>query len=138
METLKSCSLDGQEGSLHRIANRVRQSLELQEILDATAIEIRDYLGIDRVKVYKFNPSGNGIVIAESIDHHRLPSLLGLNFPADDIPPYAKELFLKARQRSVVDIPNHCGDCLPATTANRMPLPKQRCSLFRRLSIRWG
>ena len=43
-------------------------------------------------------------MIAESVDSDRLPSLLGLNFPADDIPPYARELFLRARQRSVVDV----------------------------------
>ncbi|MGB3300210.1 MAG: GAF domain-containing protein, partial [Phormidesmis sp.] len=93
-----------QEGLLHRIANRIRQSLELKEILDAMVVEVRDYLKIDRVKVYQFNPDSSGLVVAESIYGHRLPSLLGLNFPADDIPPYARELFLRARQRSVVDV----------------------------------
>lgn len=92
-----------QEGLLHRIANRIRQSLELQEILDAMVVEVRAYLGTDRVKVYQFNADSSGLVIAESIDSDRLPSLLDLNFPADDIPPYARELFLNARQRSVVD-----------------------------------
>jgi light-regulated signal transduction histidine kinase (bacteriophytochrome) len=92
------------EGLLHRIANRIRQSLELQEILDTTATEVRDYLKIDRVKIYRFNSDHSGVVIAESIAHQRLPSLMGLHFPADDIPPYARELFLKARQRSVVDV----------------------------------
>lgn len=96
--------VNSQESLLHRIANRIRQSLELQEILDATVIEIQQYLGIDRVKVYQFHPDSSGLVIAESINGDRLPSLLGLNFPADDIPPYARELFLRARQRSVVDI----------------------------------
>lgn len=99
-------SVDIQAGSLHRIANRIRQSLELKEILDAMVIEVRDYLKINRVKVYQFNPDGSGLVVAESIYAHRLPSLLGLNFPADDIPPYARELFLRARQRSVVDVAN--------------------------------
>ncbi|MBE9060415.1 GAF domain-containing protein [cf. Phormidesmis sp. LEGE 11477] len=93
-----------QEGLLHRIANRIRQSLELQEILDAMVVEVRDYLRVDRVKVYQFNPDDSGVVIAESIEEKRLPSLQGLHFPADDIPPYARELFLKARQRSVVDV----------------------------------
>lgn len=101
-------SINGvQENLLHRIANRIRQSLELATILDATTTEVRDYLNIDRVKVYQFNPDGNGIVIAEAIDEQRLPSLLGLHFPADDIPPYARELFLRARQRSIVDVLNH-------------------------------
>ena len=41
------------EDLLHRIANRIRQSLELQEILYTTVKEVRDYLGIDRVKIYR-------------------------------------------------------------------------------------
>lgn len=94
---------ENQEGLLHRIANRIRRSLELQEILDAMVAEVRDYLGTDRVKVYQFKPDNSGLVIAESLDRDRLPSLLGLHFPADDIPPYARELFLRARQRSVVN-----------------------------------
>ena len=96
-----------QEILLRRIANRIRQSLELQEILSATVAEVRSYLGTDRVKIYQFSPDGHGVVIAESIQDNRLPSLLGLNFPADDIPPYARELFVRARQRSVVDLTSH-------------------------------
>ena len=105
MQTLHSLPpATNQEGLLHRIANRIRQSLELQEILDAMVLEVQEYLSIDRVKVYQFHPDSSGLVIAESVDSDRLPSLLGLNFPADDIPPYARELFLRARQRSVVDV----------------------------------
>ncbi len=96
-----------QEILLRRIANRIRQSLELQEILSATVAEVRSYLGTDRVKIYQFGPDAHGVVIAESIQDNRLPSLLGLNFPADDIPPYARELFVRARQRSVVDLTCH-------------------------------
>jgi light-regulated signal transduction histidine kinase (bacteriophytochrome) len=33
-----------------------------------------------------------------------LPSLLRLNFPTDDIPPYGRELFIKSRVRSVVNV----------------------------------
>ncbi len=96
-----------QEILLHRIANRIRQSLELQEILLATVAEVRSFLNTDRVKIYQFQPDGHGLVIAESIQEGRLPPLLGLNFPADDIPPYARELFIRARQRSIVDLTTH-------------------------------
>ncbi|WP_026731148.1 GAF domain-containing sensor histidine kinase [Fischerella sp. PCC 9605] len=92
------------EDLLHRIASRIRQSLELQEILETTAAEVRSLLGTDRVKIYRFHADGSGEVIAESIHDNRLPSLLGLNFPADDIPPYARELFIKSRQRVAVDV----------------------------------
>ena len=93
-----------QEGLLHRITNQIRQSLELQEILSATVAEIRSLLGTERVMIYRFHADESGEVVAESIYNNRLPSLLGLNFPADDIPPYAREMFLKARQRSIVDL----------------------------------
>ncbi|MBD1920360.1 GAF domain-containing protein [Microcoleus sp. FACHB-831] len=89
---------------LHRIANRVRQSLELAEILTATVAEIRSFLGTDRVMVYRFHANGSGEVIAEAINPNRLSSLLGLNFPADDIPVRVRDLFVKTRQRSIVNV----------------------------------
>ncbi|HEY9653339.1 MAG TPA: GAF domain-containing protein [Coleofasciculaceae cyanobacterium] len=85
--------------------NRIRQSLELQEILSATVAEVRAFLQTDRVKIYRFQPDGAGQVIAESVNPNRLPSLLNLHFPAGDIPPAAREMFVKARQLSIVDVP---------------------------------
>jgi diguanylate cyclase (GGDEF)-like protein len=93
-----------QEHLLYRISNRIRQSLELPDILSTAVQEIRAFLNIDRVKIYRFEPDASGAVIAESIADQRLPSLLGLHFPADDIPEQARELFLKARQRVIVDV----------------------------------
>ncbi len=93
-----------QENLLHRITNQIRRSLELQEILAATVDEVRLFLATDRVMVYRFDADSSGEVIAESIHEQRLPSLLGLHFPADDIPSEAKEMFVTARQRSIVDV----------------------------------
>jgi light-regulated signal transduction histidine kinase (bacteriophytochrome) len=87
---------------LRRITNRIRQSLELPEILATT--EVRSLLKTDRVMIYRFFDSGSGEVIAESIQDNRLPSLQGLNFPADDIPEYSRHLYLKMRLRSIVDV----------------------------------
>ncbi len=90
---------------LNRMTNRIRQSLELPQVLSATVTEMRSFMKTDRVKVYRFQPDGTGQVIAESVGQNRLPALLGLHFPASDIPPHAREMFVKARTRSVVDIP---------------------------------
>ena len=112
-KTNSAGSFDDQSSSLtqsvllNRITNRIRQSLELGEILSATVAEVRSFLGTDRIKIYQFQPEGHGLVIAESIYQDRLPSLLGLNFPADDIPTYARELFLRARQRTIIDLSTH-------------------------------
>ena len=90
---------------LNRMTSRIRESLELQEILSATVGEVQSFLNTDRVKIYRFAPDGSGQVIAESVQQNRLPSLLNLNFPAGDIPLPAREMFVKARQRSIVDVP---------------------------------
>ncbi len=107
MKSLDKQHLLKQEVLLHRIANRIRQSLELKEILNAMVAEVRTYLDTDRVKVYQFSSDGSGVVVAESVAENRLPSLMGLHFPADDIPLYARELFVRARQRTVVDLTTH-------------------------------
>ncbi|MEH2180729.1 GAF domain-containing protein [Nostoc sp.] len=93
-----------EESLLRRITNRIRRSLELEEIIKVTTTEVQSLLKTDRVMIYKFHPDGSGQVIAESIDNNCLPSLLGLNFPYDDIPSYARELFIKSRVRSVVNV----------------------------------
>lgn len=114
-----------QEILLHRIANRVRQSLELKEILSAMTAEVRAYLDTDRVKIYQFNSDGSGVVIAESRAENRLPSLMGLHFPADDIPLYARELFVRARQRNVVDLTSHEIGISPLSNSNGEVNPDQ-------------
>ncbi|HEY9621878.1 MAG TPA: GAF domain-containing protein [Crinalium sp.] len=111
------------ETLLNRMTNRIRRSLELQDILSATAAEIRSFLQTDRVKIYRFQADGSGQVIAESIDDHRLPSLLGLHFPETDIPPYAREMFVKARQRSIVSVPDQ------KITLSRLEIPDTTGSL---------
>ncbi|MEH1801976.1 MAG: GAF domain-containing protein [Nostoc sp.] len=98
-------SLD-QESLLHRMTKQIRRSLNLQEILTTTVSEVRLFLGADRVKVYRFDIDGSGEVIAESIYEQSLPSLLGLRFPVHDIPEAAREMFLLAGQRSIVDVVN--------------------------------
>jgi PAS domain S-box-containing protein len=92
------------EALLHRMTDRIRQSLELSEILSATATEVRTFLKIDRVKLYRFESDGSGEVVAESVQGQQLPSLLGHRFPAEDIPQEARELFLVTRQRHIVNV----------------------------------
>ncbi|MGL5065177.1 MAG: GAF domain-containing protein [Microcoleus sp.] len=89
---------------VRRITDRVRQSLELEEILTSTVGELRAFLATDRVMIYRFSKDGSGEVVAESFNGNRLPSLKGLNFPEDDIPTQAREMYLTLRQRTIVDV----------------------------------
>ncbi len=49
------------------VAQRIRQSLNLQDILNTTVEEVRDLLRVDRVVVYQFAPDMSGTIVAESV-----------------------------------------------------------------------
>jgi light-regulated signal transduction histidine kinase (bacteriophytochrome) len=77
-------------------------------------------------------------VLAESIAEQRLPSLLGLHFPASDISDLARELFLKARQRVIVDVAaqrkhssrlDHSGTRAPLAVEDVRYAPVDSCHL---------
>jgi PAS domain S-box-containing protein len=52
---------------LAKISARICQSLDLEEILNSTVIEIRHLLQCDRALIYQFLPDRSGIVVAESV-----------------------------------------------------------------------
>ncbi|NEP83021.1 MAG: diguanylate cyclase [Okeania sp. SIO3B3] len=49
------------------IQERIRHSLNLNDILKNTVDEVRKFIKTDRVLIYKFNPDGTGEVLMESI-----------------------------------------------------------------------
>lgn len=65
--------------------------------------EIRQICGFDRVMVYQFDDANNGLVIAED-KRAELEPLLGLHYPATDIPSIARELYKTQWVRLIVDV----------------------------------
>jgi len=55
------------ERLVNKIAQRIHQSLNLEEILNVTVREVRDFLGIDRVIIYYFEDDWSGRVLVESV-----------------------------------------------------------------------
>jgi len=55
------------EQLLNTIAEQIRSSLNLSDILDTTVRSIHSLLGCDRVIIYQFRPDFSGTVIAEAI-----------------------------------------------------------------------
>ncbi len=49
------------------VTQRIRQSLELDEILQTTAAEVRQLFEVDRVVIYQFEPDWSGLVAVESL-----------------------------------------------------------------------
>ncbi|MEH2283073.1 MAG: PAS domain S-box protein [Nostoc sp.] len=56
------------EQLMRTVAQRIRQSLNLQDILNATVQEVRDLLGVNRVVVYQFDSEMIGTIMAESVE----------------------------------------------------------------------
>ncbi|MEM7555630.1 MAG: GAF domain-containing protein [Cyanobacteria bacterium P01_A01_bin.84] len=52
---------------LGAIALRIRQSLDLDSIINQTVQEVRLFLQTDRVLVYRFEPDWSGLMVAESV-----------------------------------------------------------------------
>jgi light-regulated signal transduction histidine kinase (bacteriophytochrome) len=67
------------------------------------ARQVRALTGFDRVMVYRFDASGSGEVVAESLKSG-VDSFLGLNYPASDIPQQARALYLRNLFRIIADV----------------------------------
>ena len=52
---------------LARMALRIRQSLHLEQILQTTVAEVRQWLKSDRIFIYRFQEDWSGIVMVESV-----------------------------------------------------------------------
>ncbi|MDZ8183598.1 MAG: GAF domain-containing protein [Nostoc sp. ChiSLP02] len=59
-----------QEKSITKIVNRIRQSLDVEEIFKTATLEVRQLLRCDRVAVYRFHPNWSGEFVAESVGHN--------------------------------------------------------------------
>jgi light-regulated signal transduction histidine kinase (bacteriophytochrome)/CheY-like chemotaxis protein len=85
--------------------SRIGQASDILDLSRLAASEIRKLSGFDRVMVYRFDDEWNGEVIAEeSRVGASLVSYYGLRFPASDIPPQVRQLFLINPLRTIADV----------------------------------
>lgn len=64
---------------------------------------VRAATGYDRVMIYRFHPDWSGEVIGEARRADAVP-FRGLRYPATDIPPQARQLYLECRVRVIADV----------------------------------
>ena len=55
------------ERAIARVIQRMRQTLDIETIFNATSDELRQAINCDRVGVYRFNPDWSGNFVAESV-----------------------------------------------------------------------
>lgn len=90
-------------GQIQEAVGRLRRSGTLASAARAAAQDIRALTGFERVLIYRFDADWNGEAIAEAKSPDWDESLLGLLFPASDIPAQARALYTKSHGRFVVD-----------------------------------
>lgn len=94
---------------------------EVADFFQLTAEQVRQLVGFDRVMVYQFRHDDSGEVIAESHSEGMEP-YLGLRYPASDIPPQARELYLRNRVRIIPDANYAAVPILPNQGPTGIPL----------------
>lgn len=84
------------------IARIGADALPIHGLHRQVADDARALTGFDRVMIYRFLDDDTGEVIAESLAEG-VQSYLGLRYPASDIPPQARALYLRSRVRVIPD-----------------------------------
>ncbi len=97
---LEPCG-DGQDPDESQAALALDSSPR-ESLLQSLAAQVQAVSGYSRVMVYRFLHDDTGEVVAEALDGD-LPSYFGLRYPASDIPPQARALYLRNRVRAIAD-----------------------------------
>jgi two-component system, cell cycle sensor histidine kinase and response regulator CckA len=85
------------------IAQRIRKSLSLDEILRTTVEEVRQFLQVDRTLIYRLSKEGVGTVITEAVlpDY---PAILGQSFPEEVFPQKFHQAYAQGKIRAVANV----------------------------------
>lgn len=86
-----------------RISQHIRQSLDLDDILNTTVTEVRQLLSADRVLIFRLYPQKTGVVTHESVQPGE-PSTIGLRFEDEEFPPDCYRDYCQGKLRSVPEI----------------------------------
>lgn len=95
-------------GALNATLSQMLSATTVLEFCQAAVEQVRALTGFARVAMYRFAPDESGEVVAEA-KRADLDALLGLHYPATDIPQQARAMYLKNWLRFIPDI-----DYLPA------------------------
>lgn len=98
--------------SIRRAMSRLQGTSSLRDFCQVATAEARALTGFDRVTVYRFDPEWNGSVFAED-RRDGLEPLLGLHFPASDIPEQARRLYHLNPIRMIADVAAKSAPILP-------------------------
>jgi len=90
---------------LAKITLKIRQSLQLDDILQTTVTEVRNLLQADRVLIYRLWPDGTGSGVTEGVVPG-WPAVLGQRFEPEVFPQDYHQLYTSGRIRAIEDTRN--------------------------------
>ena len=85
------------------VIDEIQNARTFESLSEVIVRHVRSITGFDRTLVYKFDDDGSGHVIAEA-KNDDLEPLLGLHYPATDVPKPARALYLLNYIRSIADV----------------------------------
>jgi diguanylate cyclase (GGDEF)-like protein/PAS domain S-box-containing protein len=91
------------EHLVSEIARRIRQSLDLEETLNTTVAEVRQFLNTERVLLYQFEAGWSGKVVVESVASEHI-SILGRQINDDCFANTYIHPYIQGRVRAIDDI----------------------------------
>lgn len=91
------------ERLVNQIAQHIRQSLDLDEVLETTVADVQRFLEADRVLIYRLWPDGTGSAINETV-LPPYPVILGISFPPEVFPREYHEAYSLGKTRLIVNI----------------------------------
>ncbi len=90
----------------HASIDRLRRQKSVEALLETAVRQVREFTGFDRVMAYRFRPDDSGDVVAEARRDDLTP-FLGQRYPAGDIPPQARRLYVLNTLRMIADVTYH-------------------------------
>jgi len=91
------------ERLINQIAQHIRQSLNLDEVLITTVADVKEFLQADRVLIYRIWGDGTGSAITEAVSSD-YPTILGRTFPAEVFPLEYHQAYTQGKIRAITNI----------------------------------
>ena len=91
------------EKLINQIAQQIRQSLNLTEVLNTTVAEVKKFLECDRVLIYRIWEDGTGSTITETVSAE-YPKILGQSFPQEVFPTEYHQAYIDGKIRVIEDL----------------------------------
>ena len=91
------------ERVINQIAQQIRKSLNLSEVLNTTVTEVREFLNCDRVLIYRIEEGGTGSTITETV-LSPYPAILGKTFDEEVFPREYHQAYIQGKSRTITNI----------------------------------